>query len=79
MFVHVVGEKNTLALGKTAGVTKTFDGTAWVDGTTGNDFYFGNVEAGGTTKVTVTGAPVYGGASVPLTAGSFTYLTLRER
>jgi hypothetical protein len=79
VYVHVVGAANTVVLGKPAGVTKIFDGSAWVDGATGTDFYFGNVATGGPTKLTVTGAPVYGGASVPLTAGAFTYVTLRER
>ncbi|NVB78881.1 MAG: hypothetical protein HOV81_10835 [Kofleriaceae bacterium] len=74
VFVHVATSAKAVTLGATAGVTKHFDGSAWVDGNTGTDVYFGNVDPQATTTVSVGGTSA---GTIPLTAGKFTYITVR--
>jgi hypothetical protein len=76
VFVHIGGGSRTVASSVAAGVSKTFDGTAWTDGDTGTDLYLGNLDPQATTKLTITGGGVIGGTTIPLTAGQFTYVTL---
>jgi hypothetical protein len=76
VFVHVAGGSRTVTTAASAGVMKSFDGTAWVDGNTGTDIYLGNIDLAATTTLTVTGGNVLGGGSIPLAAGTFTYVTL---
>ena len=53
-----------------------FDGTHWAAGNTGENVLFPNVDAGaGTTKITMAGTTI-GAGSIPLAAGTFTFLTL---
>jgi hypothetical protein len=75
VYVHVSGGLRTVMLDSPAGVKKIFDGTAWVDGTIGTDFYFGNVP-GTMTTTNVSGGSSFGGGTIPLTPGQFTYLTI---
>jgi hypothetical protein len=74
VYVHVASSAKEVTLGEAAGVTKHFDGTTWVDGNTGTDVYFGNVDPQATTTVTVGGTDA---GTIPLAAGKFTYLTVR--
>lgn len=74
VYVHVAGGAKEVTLGAAAGVTKHFDGTTWVDGNTGTDVYFGNVDPQATTTVSVDGNDA---GTIPLAAGKFTYLTVR--
>lgn len=80
VFVHVAGDPRSVTTASAPAVQKVFDGTMWSDGTTGTDIYLGNIDVGGgTTTLVVTGGNAVGGGSIPLTAGSFTYVTLIAR
>ena len=78
VYVHVIGGGRTIASSAAAGVTKTFDGTTWTDGNAGTDVYLGNI-AGTSTMISVTGGNATGAATVPLTPGAFTYVTIVAR
>ncbi len=75
VYVHVSGGQRMVMLDSAAGVKKIFDGTAWIDGSVGSDFYFGNVP-GTTTTTNVSGGSSFGGGTIPLAPGTFTYLTI---
>ena len=74
VYVHVDGGPKAVTIGATAGVTKHFDGTTWVDGNTGTDVYLGNIPVQATTTLTVGGTAA---GTIPLTAGQFTFVTVR--
>ncbi len=74
VYVHVEGGAKAVTIAGTAGVTKHFDGGAWVDGNTGTDVYLGNIAPAASTTLSVGGASA---GSIPLAAGQFTYVTVR--
>jgi hypothetical protein len=75
VYVHVHGGSRMVTTATPPGVKKIFDGTAWIDGTTGSDFYLGNI-AGTSTTLVVSGGSSFGGGTVPLVPGRFTYVTI---
>lgn len=78
VFVHVAGGSRTVSLDATAGVQKSFDGTAWVDGNAGTDIYLGNIDAQ-SAVLTVSGGAAVGGGTIALSAGTFTHVTILAR
>ena len=80
VYVHVDGPARTIGTAAPAQVKKTFTGTTWVDGDMGSDVYLGNIDpTSGTTLLTVTGGAATGAGSIPLTAGTFTYVTVKSQ
>lgn len=75
VFVHVDGGSRTASTAATAGVKKHFDNGTWADGNTGTDIYLGNVDPQAMTALDVPNTSK-GAGSIPLTAGSFTYVTV---
>jgi hypothetical protein len=75
VLVHVDGTQSAVSIDASHAATQAFDGTTWAAGDTGVNVYFPNVDpASGSTKVSMSGAT--GTGSVPLAAGTFTYLTI---
>lgn len=75
VLVHVDGTARPVSITATHAATQAFDGTQWAAGDTGENVFFPNVDpATGTTLVTMSGG--LGAGSIPLTAGSFTFLTV---
>jgi hypothetical protein len=76
VFVHVEGTPRAVSITGNTAAAQAFSGTAWAAGSTGVDVFFPNVDAsGGTTTVSLTGNAV-GTGSVPIVAGTFTYVTV---
>jgi hypothetical protein len=79
VLVHVDGTPRAVSIDAAHDPAQAFDGTAWAAGDTGANVYFPNVDPGaGTTKVSVSGGAT-GTGSVPLAAGTFTYLTVNAQ
>jgi hypothetical protein len=78
VFVHVDGGAQTASTAANASVKKHFENGTWADGATGTDIYLGNVDPQGMTALTVTNSEK-GAGSIPLTAGSFTYVTVTTK
>jgi len=78
VFVHVDGGSRTATTASPAAVQKHFDGAMWADGNTGSDIYLGNIDAQGTTALTVPDT-AKGAGSIPLTTGAFTYVTVTTK
>jgi hypothetical protein len=76
VWVHVHGGTRTVTTSAAPAISKVFDNLQWVDGTTGSDFYLGNIPVSDTTKLVVTGGKYTGPTTIPLTAGQFTYVTI---
>jgi hypothetical protein len=75
VFVHVEGSAHPVAITGTHDTTLAYDGTTWAAGIMGEDVFFPNVTiGGGTTMVTAGGAT--GEDTVPIAAGTITYVTL---
>jgi hypothetical protein len=77
VFVHEEGTApRAVAITATHAAAQAFDGATWAAGTTGKYVYFPNVDVTtATTDISVTGGAI-GTTTVPLTAGTFTYLTV---
>lgn len=76
LFVHVTGTPRAVAITSAHDAVQAFDGTAWASGDTGGDVFFPNIDlGGGTTDVSVAGN-VLGTGSVPLVAGTITYMAI---
>lgn len=76
VLVHVDGTPRAVSINGTHQPTEAFDGTTWAAGDTGTNVYFPNVDpAGGMTTVSTTGTAI-GTGTVPIAAGTFTYVTL---
>ena len=77
LYVHVDGPPRAVSIDSTSDPAQAFDGSTWSPGDTGSDVFFPNVDLAGTTMPTVS---VDGGAmgtgSVPLVAGTITYMTV---
>lgn len=77
VLVHVDGTPHAVSIDAAHDATQAFDGAAWAAGDTGTNVYFPNVDpAAGTTTVAVSGGAT-GTGSIPLAAGTFTYLTVK--
>jgi hypothetical protein len=75
VLVHVDGEQRAVSIDAAHDPTQAFDGTTWAAGDTGGNVYFPNVDpASGSVTVSMSNAT--GTGSVPVTAGTFTYLTI---
>jgi hypothetical protein len=76
VFVHVAGTPKAVSISAAHDTTLAFDGTAWAAGSMGANVYFPNVAtSSASTAVSVEGGGT-GTGDVPLTAGTFTYLTV---
>jgi hypothetical protein len=79
VFVHVDGTPRAVSITGTHQPAEAFDGTTWAAGDTGANVYFPNVDpAPGMTTVSTTGSSI-GTGTVPLAAGTITYLTIVEQ
>jgi hypothetical protein len=76
VLVHVDGTPRAVSITGTHQPAEAFDGTMFAAGDTGDNVYFPNVDpAGGTTTISTTGTAL-GTGTVPIAAGTFTYVTL---
>jgi hypothetical protein len=76
VLVHVDGTPRAVSITGTHDAVQAFDGTNWAAGDTGVNVYFPNVDPSpGTTKVTTTGSAL-GTGSIPIAAGTFSFLTI---
>lgn len=77
LFVHVIGAPRAVAIAAPHAAAQAWGGTAWASGDTGGDVFFPNIDLGATatTDVTVTGGAL-GTGSVPLVAGTITYMAV---
>ena len=76
VLVHVDGTARAVSITGTHQPTQAFDGTMWAAGDTGVNVYFPNLDPGaGTTTISTTGTAL-GTGTVPIAAGTFTYVTL---
>ena len=78
VMVHVDGPQRAVAILATHATAKAYNGTAWADGESGIDVLFPNVEAAGSTTLTVVGGAI-GTGSIPLAAGKLTMVNVRTR
>ena len=77
VFVHVEGTLHPVASSAAHDTTLAFNSGVWAAGDTGANVVFPNTDpAGGTTNITVSGGSAIGTGSVPVAAGTFTYLTI---
>ena len=75
VLVHVDGMARAVSITGNHDATKAFNGSTWAAGDTGENVFFPNVDpASGTTLVSMSNSQ--GTGSVPLVAGSFTFLTI---
>ena len=79
VFVHIEGTPRAVTVAG-AGSPFAFNGGAWAAGNTGTNVYFPGVAPGvtGMATVSMSGTSV-GTGSVPVTAGTITYLTVIAR
>lgn len=76
VLVHVDGTPRAVSITGNHQPTEAFDGTMWAAGDTGVNVYFPNVDpAPGMTTVSTTGTAL-GTGTVPVAAGTFTYVTV---
>jgi hypothetical protein len=77
LLVHVNGTPRAVAITAPHAAVQAFDGTAWTGGDTGGDVFFPNIDLGAraTTDVSVAGGAL-GTGSVPLVAGTITYMAV---
>jgi len=76
VLVHVDGTPRAVSITGAHQPAQAFDGTTWAAGDTGVNVYFPNLDpAGGTTTISTTGTAL-GTGTVPVAAGTFTYVTL---
>ena len=77
LYVHVDGAPRAVSIDSASDPAQAFDGSTWSPGNSGSDVFFPNVDLGTSTMPTVS---VEGGAmgtgSVPLVAGTITYMTV---
>jgi hypothetical protein len=78
VFVHVDGTPGSVLVEAVHDQPLEWDGSAWGSGDTGVDVVFPNVTVGNpaTTSVAFTDASGTGGGTFPVTANTFTYVTL---
>jgi hypothetical protein len=76
VFVHVDGTPRAVSITGTHDASQVWNGSVWAAGDTAADVYFPNLDpTAGTTAVTVAGGAI-GTGSVPIAAGTFTYVTV---
>jgi hypothetical protein len=78
VMVHVDGAPRGVAILATHGTALAYSGTAWAAGESGTDVLFPNVDAAGSTTLTVVGGAI-GTGSIPLQAGKLTLVTVMTR
>jgi hypothetical protein len=78
VMVHVDGPPRGVAILATHGPALAYSGTAWAAGERGTDVLFPNVDAAGSTMLTVVGGAV-GTGSIPLQAGKLTLVNVLTR
>ena len=76
VFVHVIGDARTVTTASAPGATHTFANGTWTAGNTGNEIYLANIPVSSQTTLTVSGGDVTGPTTIPLSTGTFTYVTL---
>ncbi len=78
LLIHVNGAPRDLSISSAHGPAQMFSGSSWSAGATGGDVLFPNIDLGGleTTTVTVAGGNALGLGSVPLAAGTITYMAV---
>ena len=77
VFVHVDDGASPVTVSSAHDQPVAWDGAAWANGDTGVNVVFFNTDVGGgTTSVNLTGIAAIGGGSVPVAAGTITYVTL---
>jgi hypothetical protein len=77
VFAHVDDGPSPVTVGAAHGQPVAWDGTTWANGTNGVNVVFFNTDVGsGTTSVNLTGITGVGGGSIPVAAGTITYVTL---
>ena len=77
VFVHVEGMAHPVASGAAHDTAIAWDGTTWAAGNSGVNVVFPNTDVtSGTTAISVTGGTAVGTGSVPVVAGTFTYVTI---
>jgi len=77
VFVHVNGTPHPLSLAAPHAATQAVAMTTWAAGDTGKEVFFPNVDVGsGTTTISVSGASMTAGASIPLVAGTITNIAV---
>ncbi len=74
VFVHVDGTQQPVSLSAASDATLAWNGTAWSAGATGINVFFKNVVPG-MVMVSMTGGAI-GTGTVPVEAGTITYVTL---
>ena len=77
LLVHVDGPAREVAISSISDPAQAFDGSTWAAGATGQDVFFPNIDLTDTTMpaVSVSGGAV-GTGSIPLAAGTLTYMTV---
>jgi hypothetical protein len=76
VLIHVDGTPRAVSITGTHDAPKAFNGSTWAAGDTGENVFFANVDPSTiTTKVSISGSAL-GTGDIPLTAGSFTFLTI---
>ena len=76
LFVHVDGTPSAVSITGTHDASQVFDGATWAPGSTGANVFVPNVDpTAGTTDVSLADGGL-GTGSVPIAAGTFTYVTL---
>jgi hypothetical protein len=78
VMVHVDGPPRGVAILATHAPALAYNGTAWAAGESGTDVLFPNVDAAGSTTLTVVGGAI-GTGSIPLQAGKLTLVTVMTR
>ena len=79
VFVHVDGMPRAVSLDAAHGAAQAVVQGAWAAGDTGTDVFFPNVDVGaGSTTLSVAGGAI-GTGTIPLAAGTFTYVTVAVR
>jgi hypothetical protein len=75
VFVHVDGGSRSASTTAPPTVMKHFDNGTWVDGASGTDIYLGGITPTAMTALDVPNS-AKGAGSIPLAAGSFTYVNV---
>ena len=76
VFVHVDGTPSAVSITGTHDAAQAFDGASWAPGSTGANVFVPNVDPTPATIDVSIAAGGLGTGSVPIAAGTFTYVTL---
>ncbi|HEV7558915.1 MAG TPA: hypothetical protein VGO00_25760 [Kofleriaceae bacterium] len=78
VMVHVDGTPGSVSLTGSHDATQAFDGSAWAAGDTGVNVFFPNVDPSSGNESVGTSGSAIGTGSIPVVAGTFTYLSIIE-